>query len=216
MTGGMRIAALFVVAVLGAALAACAHSQDSGAISTPHDNDEYSRLVAATEAGDTAVDFRALRLAWLESAARKGRAPIDGLTKTMLQAAQARENAKVRDTARAILSIDYTNLAAHKYLRQACKILREDSCSDHEHFVEFGLLRSITTAGDGKSMQSAWKVISIDEEYFIMSMLDLRLEMQSLISDNGRAYDQMNVVDQDGAKKVLYFNISDFIGRELQ
>jgi hypothetical protein len=49
-----------------------------------------------------------------------------------------------------------------------------------------------------------------------MSMLDLRLEMQSLISDNGRAYDQMNVVDQDGAKKVLYFDISDFIGRELQ
>jgi hypothetical protein len=185
------------------------------AIVIPLDNDDYSRLVARAEADDQSVDFRALRFAWLDSAARLRSGSIDQLSRDMSQTAKDRNAVAVRDAAQKILSIDYTDMAAHKFLRQSCHILGDAVCEAHEHFVEFGLITSITRGKDGKSMATAWEVASLHEEYFIMSMAGLRPGTQYLVNAGHRAYDKFDVTDETGAPHVVFFDITLFLPKEI-
>jgi hypothetical protein len=110
-----------VSAFLAAALAGTARAE----VAIPHDGDAYSRLVAQAEAGDAKTDFRALRFAWLDSAARKRAADTMDLMRAMFDAVRANAAAAVRAKAEAILSIRYVDLDAHKLRRQACAILKD-------------------------------------------------------------------------------------------
>src|SRR5262249_54142762 len=149
-----RIAALSLLA-LGAVWPAAADTGASGAtpqIVLPHDGDEYSKLVARAAAHDKSVDFRALRFAWLKSAARRhDKADHTALKDALLAAVKADDDRRVRDVAVKMVSANYTDMFGHKFLRQACAQLHDDACAEQGHFVEFGLLKSIVATGDGKT-----------------------------------------------------------------
>ncbi|MFO7790052.1 MAG: DUF4919 domain-containing protein [Bacteroidales bacterium] len=84
------------------------------------------------------------------------------------------------------------------------------------HSVYFKkLIDSILESGDGKSAETAYIVINVTEEYRTLEYLDLEMEKQSLVKENGRHYDVMEVRDTLGNKKSVYFNI-DIPFRELQ
>ncbi|MDB5431659.1 MAG: hypothetical protein JWP35_2775 [Caulobacter sp.] len=207
--------------VVAAALALGAPGLSAPALAAasvaPHDNDDFSRLVAQAEADDPATDFRALRFAWLTSAAKKRGGDTLALTQKLAGAVRARKDAEVAAIARQIIAIDYTDMRAHKYLRQACAILKDQVCADHEHFVEFGLLKSIVGVGrDGRSLATAWEVISIPEEYFIVEMAGLRSSQQALVFDNDKPYDVLTVTTEDGKTMSVYFDIAAFFGHELE
>lgn len=191
------------------ALAVPASAADPG-IRLPTDGDDYSALVAKTAAHDASVDFRALRLAFLKSKAnaRADSDAIDSLRGAMVNATRVSppDAALVRQKAEQILSIDYTDMQAHKLLRQSCTILHDDACAELHHFIEFGLLTSITNSGDGKTCAKGWEVVTIKEEYFVLSMMDVTFEQQALVSDGGHSCDAMTVRDQSGAEQVYYFN----------
>ena len=105
-----------------------------------------------------------------------------------------------------MLSIDYTDMEAHKSLHQTYKILGDMPNSKKYHDIEFGLLNSIIKKGDGKTCQTAWPVIQINEEYFILEMLGAKLQKQS-IDNTGGACDKMEVQTDQG-KAIYYFEIS--------
>lgn len=200
------------------ALALCAGvvSLAHADIVLPHDNDEYSKLVARAQSGDQTVDFHALRFAFLKSAAHK-RGGLLGdsmaLQKEMYAAVQANDAAKARTLAENLISADYINMHGHKVLRQACAILKDQACADREHFIEFGLLNSITHSGDGKTCKTGWEVVTVAEEYFIIAMSGARPQGQALI--NGPpACDQMTVMTEAGGTQVLYFRIDAVLADE--
>ncbi len=71
-----------------------------------------------------------------------------------------------------------------------------------------GLVDSVLASGDGKSFATAFHVISVDEEYALMTLLKLRLTQQSLVEHNGSQYDLMDVLSSEtGNESRLYFNI---------
>ena len=211
----LALASVFLLAA-GPATAALAAAPPA-AITTPHDNDDFSRLVAQAEADDPATDFKALRMAWPTSAAHKRRDFAPDLMQQLYKAAGARDEAKVAAIARKLISSDYTSLRGHQYLRQACTLQKDDVCATHEHFVEFGLLKSITAEGDGKSLATAWKVASIEEEYFMLDVLDIQPANQALLFDHDKPYDRLEGKTKDGkAAPALYFDISAFFGHELE
>jgi len=70
-------------------------------------------------------------------------------------------------------------------------------------FVFYGLLMSILSSGDGRSEESAYKVISVDEEYTVMNYLGMTLKQQGLKGN----YDVMTV-EKDGKESTAYFEIS--------
>lgn len=76
----------------------------------------------------------------------------------------------------------------------------------HEYFAE-RLLRSILESGDGRSRQTAFKVINVAEEYAVQGFLGLELRVQALSADQGHHLDEMDVLHPGtGKAATLYFN----------
>jgi len=185
----------------------------STAISTPDDGDAYSKLVQRAQSGDQSVDFLALRHAYLGSPAaaraRTAAPELNRLRDDMSAAVKARDGARVRNAAVAILALDYLDLDAHKYLRQSCAILKDEPCASRHHFIELGLLESILSTGDGHSCATAWNVVTVAEEYFVLGMRGYTFTRPKTDSETEKICDRLDVVeDETGAVGTVFFDIT--------
>ena len=187
-------------------------------IKVPQFEDEYSKTVSVLENGETDIDYKKFRESFLKSPqfkiAKEKRSKINELEKEIYKEMSNSNYEEIKKLTKEILSIDYTNMNAHKILRQTYKIL-EDSTNAHKYkTIQFGLLKSIVNNGDGKTCETAWPVIQVSEEYFILDMLDSELIEQN-VDNNGGICDKMKVVNSEGEKSTYYFEISKvFEGRK--
>ena len=178
-------------------------------IETPEFNDNYCNTIELLESGKTDIDYKVFRESFLESkqfeiALNKSNELRD-LKKVMYDLMSEKQYDKIISITKKILSIDYTNIRAHKILRQTYKIKGDSINAKKYKTIQFGLLKSIVNNGDGKSCETAWQVIQISEEYFILDMLDAKFEKQS-IDYSGGICDKMEVLI-DNKKKIYFFNI---------
>jgi hypothetical protein len=177
----------------------------------PEDGDMYSELVRRAHAQDQSVDFRAIRFAYLESQAfqraNKRSEELAKLRKDMFAAVEVDDDQQVRENAQEILSVEYINLDAQKLLKQSCKLMGDDACAARHRFVGLGLLRSIVSSGDGKSCDTAWEVVLVAEEYFVLRMIDTTLGKQSVVEENGHVCDEVQVFDKANNPRTYYFNV---------
>jgi len=211
-------ASLSAIAGLLVVIAGCgrvATELTNGGLFGPSD---YAGLVAQAEAGSEAVDFRAMRLAYLKSPAheraRKEAKDLARLQNEMFQAARENDHARVGSAARQILAVEYVNLFGQKFLGHSCAALHDDVCAKQHRFVELGLLRSIVSSGDGASCDTSWEVISIQEEYFVLSMRGTKLLQQAPVSGKRHSCDEMKVTDEQGIERTYYFNVDALLADE--
>lgn len=81
---------------------------------------------------------------------------------------------------------------------------RENEADAHRRWAQ-GLLRSILATGDGKTPETAWRTISIDEEYFLVLITGARPVSQAL--DPGPPPRDVVVVETPNGSHVrVYFN----------
>ncbi len=184
-------------------------------ISIPPFHDKYSELVKQLEAGKTDINYREFRESFLESkqyevAALQGE-ELAQLRASLPELMKQSDFAGIIRTTRKMLSIDYTDMLAHKILRQAYKLTGDAQNAQKYHDIEFGLLKSIVDNGDGKSCRTAWPVVKIDEEYFVLQMIGATIKAQSVATDGGIC-DKMEVVTENG-EAVYYFGISKIFER---
>jgi hypothetical protein len=196
--------------VTSALPAATARAKDDARITVPPFDDTYSKTVRKLESGQTDIDYRAFRESFLESkqfkVAAEKRDEFDRLQKALPALMDQSKYAEIIQTTKKILGIDYTNMRAQKILYQTYKILKDEPNGQKYHDIEIGLLKSIVRNGDGKTCKTAWPVIQISEEYFILDMIDAKLETQS-IDEKGGFCDKMEV-STDKGKAVYYFGIT--------
>jgi hypothetical protein len=187
-----------------------AYAQSASNVDISGYGDKYSRFVKQLEAGQTNVNYTEFRQSFLESeqfsAATNQKSDLAALRKTMHELMKRSKYAEIIDVANKMLSIDYTDMEAHKVLRQTYKILGDTANEKKYHDIEFGLLNSIVKKGDGKICQTGWPVIQIEEEYFILEMLGAKLLKQTL-DNTGGLCDKMEVQTAEG-KKTYYFEVS--------
>jgi hypothetical protein len=199
---------LSCLAVLVLSHRACA--QNSSKVAVPGYDDKYSKLVKQLEAGQTNINYTEFRESFLESeqfrTANKQKPDLSALRKAMYELMKKSKYAEVIDVTKRMLSIDYTDMGAHKILQQTYKILGDTANRNKYHDIEFGLLNSIVKKGDGKTCQTAWPVIQVTEEYFILDMIGANVLKQS-VDNTGGLCDKMEV-QTDGGNKTYYFNIS--------
>lgn len=71
------------------------------------------------------------------------------------------------------------------------------------------IIDSIATSGDGKTTATAYRVISVEEEYAYIRAQGYRTNSQRLIGDHGSEYDVLNVSPRSEPDKTadIYFNI---------
>jgi uncharacterized phage-associated protein len=113
------------------------------------------------------------------------------------------------------------SIETHRRLADTFEIIIEDSDEEdvknnfrilekkHRKIAD-GLVASILKSGTGKSPETAYKVISISEEYMALLYLELSATEQSLIEENGRFYDLITAKDLNGKTHEIYFDITLF------
>jgi hypothetical protein len=69
-----------------------------------------------------------------------------------------------------------------------------------------GLLDSILMTGDGRTIETAFWVTSVEEEYDVLRGLSLKLVEQELLKEG---VDEMDCVTEAGKKITLYFDVRD-------
>jgi hypothetical protein len=186
------------------------YGQEPSQIIVPNHNDKYSEYVQMLESGETDIDYQDFRFSFLESEqfliASKKSKDLDNLKKQMYAEMDKSNYGEIVSITQQMLSIDYTNMLAHKILRQTYSILGDTVNAQKYKTIQFGLLYSIVNNGDGKTCETAWPVIQISEEYFILNMIEAGVKQQSTYSKGGFC-DKMDVV-VEGKKKTYYFEIS--------
>ena len=71
-----------------------------------------------------------------------------------------------------------------------------------------GILKSIINSGDGHTPETAYKVITISEEYMTLFFLGLRAKAQSKQPNTGtKVIDVMEVEDKKGKLRKVYFEL---------
>jgi Domain of unknown function (DUF4919) len=185
--------------------------QTSKEVSIPTFNDKYSDFVKQLESGQTDINYKDFRESFIESdqfkIASKKSTEFDSLKKEMYSLMTKKDYHGIIKVTKEMLSIDYTSMIAHKILRQTYKITGDTVSASKYKTIQFGLLNSIVKNGDGKTCATAWPVIQIDEEYFILQMLGAALQKQSIDNTAGLC-DKMEVTTEEGDKKTYYFETS--------
>ena len=174
---------------------------------------KYGPLVERVAAGDSTVDLTELRFACLESPSCHGEGDRDA-RKAMNQAFQEKRYSVALEQAAKALKSNYADAEAHMMSSRVCAETDQPDRAEFHRKIAAGLIRSILSSGDGKTPSTAFKVISIREEYVVLGINGLRIQSQALKSEGGHNYDRLIGVKPDtNESTTLYFNIDSFFGK---
>jgi hypothetical protein len=192
---------MFMFAVVFLALS----PQCKAATGTPS---EYDTLLAALKAGDTKIDFTRLRLSYMDSPEYQRAKDTTDAERAMAQALNAKDYAKALKEAETVLDSEYVNIDAHFIALVANRELGNADQSEFHRAIFRGLVDSIRNSGDGLSMEKAWVVINVHEEYVMLRVLGFQPSGQSLAHKDGHSYDVMTVKNvESGKEQTFYFNV---------
>lgn len=132
----------------------------------------------------------------------------------MVEAFKQKNYKRAVELAEVVLDYEFTNRRLHLAPANAYKELRETEKADLHRKHAANILNALLRTGDGESVQTAYCVQSINEEYIIMQHFGYKVTMQAYIISNGSDYDLLSGKDDKTGKDVrLYFDISGFFTR---
>ena len=168
----------------------------------------YSEMVAEAQNDGLSVNYTALR----EAYALTTGADLEGLSlnkqvEPMIESAQAGDCDKALGISDQVLKSAFVNILAHMVRSECFDKKGELAKSAREDTIVSGLKDSIFGSGDGRSEKSAYVIVSLDEEEFVLSSLGLNGGTQALLHDGGHSYDLIQAADEKGLKSSVYFQI---------
>jgi len=181
----------------------------------------YDAIVERIKARGFQSDYTLLRNEYVNTSLYN---PFDSnqrdAARAMFEALDANELKKCVKHANTILDVNFVSLAAHAGAA-ICYGKLDDSDQQEMHSrIYDGLINAIAATGNGKSPQSAFVVISVDEIYDFLQSQDLEVVSQALQDSGGRKFDVMSVRDPRTSRNFdVYFDISaeqSYFARKLQ
>ena len=169
---------------------------------------DYSVLLEQLKGGDTAIDYAALRSAYTRSAGYDPYARHDEDRTAMNKAMNERDYETAVRHAQAVLEKNYLDMEAHFFCNIAYRVLKNDDRQRFHAAVLKGLIGSLYASGSGQSRETAYTVISTDEEYFLLRINGYKVIRQKLLQKDGIHYDAMEVEAlKSGERNTVYFNV---------
>ena len=170
----------------------------------------YADMIATLRDGGTDIDFAALRRAATAEPHYNGYDQLDGrAARSALDTQDWKGLAALCDRQ---LSHDYLDLNAHLLDAIADDKLAQPEPAETHRRVMRGLVGAILASGDGGSARTAYHVIGVDEEYFLLGLRHLTSQKQSLVLQGG-AFDVLDATDEQGQHHDVWFDISSFFGK---
>jgi len=176
--------------------------------------ESYESLVEKLKKFDRSVDFTTLRQAYVKST---DYSPYGGTTdkphRAMFEAFNKKQYDKAIKEAEKVLKEYYLDIDAHIICQLGFAETGERERAEYHKFVSQGLVRSIMDSGDGESEATAYKVVTVDEEYAILRIRGYGFRGQGLRHNDGHSYDVMTVMNPETSQEEeLYFNIDPIFG----
>jgi hypothetical protein len=169
---------------------------------------EYAVLLASLKAGNTDIDYTRLRLSYMDSPEYKAAKDVSKSEEAMSDELNKKDYPAALKDAQAVLESNYVNIDAHYVALLANREMGAMDKAEFHRTVFRGLINSIRNSGDGKSLETAWVVINVHEEYVMLRVLGYRPSQQSLVNQKGHSYDVMKVKNaEDGTEQTFYFNV---------
>ena len=150
------------------------------------------------------ADFTKFRMAY---AARPDFEPmwkVDDQRDALLEAYKAKDYKKVVELSKPWLERVPVDADTHFIRAQALKKLGDWAGFSYHWHCFYGLIHSIASSGDGKTPKTAFKVISVAEEYYLLDEIGAELIEQTL----QHPCDVMRVRLRDGTETTLHFDVS--------
>jgi hypothetical protein len=157
---------------------------------------EYAELVRQAQENPSEADFVALREAYVASEAYQPTSHyssnkligttngLDSYESVVEFCANVLEHNPMDLEVRLLLEYTYEQLGNVEKAR-----LQHD-------FVK-GMLTAIYASGDGKTFETALRVVAVAEEYTVISLNGLKLKLQQLVQHEGRSYDVLTCTRQN-------------------
>ncbi len=169
----------------------------------------YAKLVGKASNGDADINYTALRLSYVQSDVYD---PYSTRTRPLFegtwQALNAKDCAAVIAKSNELLRIDFTRIVIHALRSNCFDQLGDAANASRELAIGRGLAASLLGSGDGKSPTSAYVVVTLNEEGFVLHQLGVKQEQQSLVNDSGHEYDLISGTDRAGNRTSVYFEVS--------
>lgn len=102
----------------------------------------------------------------------------------------------------------YIDVIPHAVLAMAADKDGDAETTARERAVAKGLLDSLIAGGAGKTPEAPMKVVNIDEEYALLTVLGLRFKGQSLVASPSKAPLDRIAAAKEDVEAVLYFDVS--------
>jgi hypothetical protein len=167
--------------------------------STPSDYEEILKI----DLND--IDYAALRIAYTKTDFYNpyNKNDLEELSNLFKEG----EYGEVLKKAKNIQKMKFASIDYHMLVYSAAIRLNDSSLASLHGAIAKKLMESVLKSGDGRTPESAYTVISTDEEYAFLGVLGLKMKTQSLIKVKNSSYDLLEVVDKEGNGMKIYFNI---------
>jgi len=201
----------FATSLFAMCAVACAVSvsgQSTQATANSNKRSAYETLLERLTAGDTKIDFGVLRLAYAETASANPYGTSHETRRRMNAAVIEQRCDEALKIADQILSSNYLSPDTH-IAKSTCYRRAGDSAkADLHKAIYLGLINSIVALGDGLKPETAYRVISIEEEYAVMRALGLTVWKQEQFRRGEHAYEVLSGTNDKAGKSItIYFNI---------
>ena len=168
----------------------------------------YPDLLAKLKGGDISIDYKALRIAFSQTQDSGPYGSDRDVRRKMYSALNGKKYKDAIKAADEILRSEFVNADDHAVKSIAYRALEDTQKADFHKAVYLGLLNSIITGADGKTADTAFVVISTEEEYSVMRALGYSVLSQSLVHQGDHTFDVLSGTDQKtNAPVTVYFNI---------
>ena len=173
----------------------------------PSEKKVYDELLEQARRSNPALDFTALRVAFYDSPHYHPDTPM--MSYRQLWGALSQKNyPQAIEIAESVLKNNFVEVNAHMVAHLAYRETGDSERAQFHKYMADGLLSSIKGKHDGKSVETAYHVISINEEYGLMRSLAVRPIKQALVNDKQHFFDAITVVNpQTNEQTIVYFNV---------
>jgi hypothetical protein len=169
---------------------------------------EYQMLVARVKGGDLSVDFARMRALYTETSAYDPYGTIvQDATKAeiMVRRGDAAGGLALAEKA---LNTYYVSLAAHYAAALAHAKLGDKQRETFHARVWAGMMRSVLASGDGLTAATAYKILTVSDQYHALNALKLTRGKRVVAREQGRIFDRWEAKTEDGRDRLVYFDIT--------
>jgi hypothetical protein len=169
---------------------------------------DYQELVAKLKGGDSNIDYKALRMAFTETAEYSYSGPDRAEQDKFFKPFNDKKYKEALKQTEAFLEKNYVDANAHYVAYNSAKELKDDKKAEFHKAVLLGLLNSIKSGNDGLSAKTPFYVITINEEYTLLNFLGYQRGSQSLRHLDGHTFDVLTATNtKTNEKAEFFFNI---------